>query len=161
MKKLFILLCLVAATGVMFAQNIVEVSYTTSDDEMHLCVTDSINLGTIMQGEWSGPGVENNVFYTKGIPAGEVVKLSCGKKEFLIYIQGIPYISLGWVPKEVKVGSQPIQLSGYPAGGTWSLNGVPFDGNFSAKEVGVYEVVYMLTDKYGCTSGAADKINVK
>ena len=161
MKTLFILLLLVATTGIMLAQNTVEISYNGLDNEMHLCVSDSINLETVMTGEWTGPGVVNNVFYSNNIPAGETVKLICGKKEFLVYIQDIPYVSLGWVPKEVKVGSQPMQLSGYPAGGTWSLNGNPFDGNFSADEVGVYEVMYMLTDQYGCTSGVADKIVVK
>lgn len=154
MKKTFILLLLVATTGTMvFGQ--------ATEKEMHLCVSDSIDLEMVMAGEWTGAGVVNNVFYAKGIPAGEAVKLICGKKEFLVYIQDIPYVSMGWTPKEIKVGSQPIQLSGYPTGGKWSLDGDIFDGNFYPNEVGVYEVIYMLTDEYGCTSGASQLINVK
>lgn len=161
MKKNFISLLLVVATGVIFGQNAVEVSYNW-ERENHICVTaNPLNLVTIMQGEWSGPGVVENVFYPATVPVGSTIKLICGNREFFVRIQAIPYASLGWVPKEVKVGSQQIELTGYPAGGTWAVNGKTFDGKFNPENVGTYEVIYMLTDEYGCTSGVVEHIVVK
>jgi len=161
MKTLFILLLLVVTTGVMLAQNPVEISYNW-DKENHICVTTApLKLSTIMEGEWSGPSVVDNVFYPSTVPGGSTIKLICNQKEFIIMVHPHPYVSFGWMPKEVKLGSSPIQLTGYPAGGTWSVNGTSFDGKFNPEKVGVYEVMYMLTDQYGCTSGVADKIVVK
>lgn len=161
MKKIMFVLFLVAATGVIIGQNIVDVSYNW-DKENDICVTaDPLNLSTIMEGEWSGPGVSDNIFYPNTIPAGSTTKLMCNGKTFLIVVHAIPYISMGWTPEEVKVGSQAIQLNGYPTGGTWSVNGKAFDGKFDPKAVGIYEIMYVLTDEYGCTSGVIETITVK
>lgn len=161
MKKLFLFLSLVVATGIMYSQTAVEISYNW-EKENHICVTSNpINLSTIMTGEWSGPGIENNVFYPSSVPPESTTKLSCNGKEFVITTHPVPYVSLGWTPKEVKVGSNPIQLTGYPKGGKWSINGQSFDGNFYSETVGIYEIIYILTDEYGCTSGAVEHIIVK
>lgn len=162
MKKTFILLLLVAATGVSIGQNVnvVDISYSW-EEQNHICVTDDpLNLSTIMQGEWSGPGVDSNVFYPSAVPPSSI-KLMCNGKEFLIAVLPIPYVSIGWTPKEIKVGSHPIQLNGYPTGGTWSVDGKTFDGNFNPEKVGIYEIIYVLTDEYGCSCGAVEHIKVK
>jgi hypothetical protein len=161
MKTLFILLLLVVATGVIYTQNALEISYNW-DKENHICVSaDPLNLTTIIDGEWSGPGIVENVFYPQTVPPGSTINLICNGKEFTMIVHPLPYVSFGWMPKEIKLGSGPIQLTGYPADGKWVINGVPFYGNFSTKEVGTYEVMYILTDKYGCTSGVVEKIVVK
>ena len=161
MKKMVSLLVLVAATGVMYTQDVVEISYNW-DKENNICATaDPLNLATIMEGEWSGPGVSNNIFYPSIIPAGSTTKLMCNEKEFLIVVHPSPMVSFGWMPKEMKVSEQSIQLTAYPKGGKWSLNGQPFDGNFSPTTVGMYEVMYIVTDEYGCTSGVVQTILVK
>ena len=160
MKLCLITLLLVAMVS-MFAQNTVEISYNW-EEENHICVTsDPLNLSTIMEGEWTGPGVCSNIFYPSTIPAGSTTKLVCNGKEFLIIVHPAPIVSFGWMPKEMKVSEQSIQLTAYPKGGRWSLNGKPFDGNFSPTTVGMYEVMYILTDEYGCTSGVVERIIVK
>lgn len=156
-----LLLVLVVATGVMIGQNVVDISYNW-DKENNICVTaDPLNLSTIMEGEWSGPGVMDNVFYPTTIPVGSTTKIVCNDKEFLMVVHPSPYVSLGWTPKELKAGSQPIQLTGYPQGGKWYVNGYSFDGNFDPKEAGVYEFLYTLTDDYGCTAATATYIQVR
>lgn len=161
MKKFMLIVLLLVACGVLMGQSVVDISYNW-DEENHICVTSQpLNLSTIMEGEWSGPGVVDNIFSPSTIPAGSTTKLMCNNKEFLIIVHPAPTVYFGWMPKEVNVGSQPIQLSGYPADGTWSVNGKTFDGKFVPEKVGVYEIIYMLTDEYGCTSGVVEHIVVK
>ena len=131
-KKLFFLLLLVAS-GVIYAQNPVETNQNW-DKEIHVCSNDQpLELSFIMEGQWSGPGVVNNTFYPSTVPVS-TIKLNCDEKKLIMNVRPIPFVDLGWMPKEVKLGSQAIQLTGYPNNGKWSDNGNPFDGNFIPKE---------------------------
>lgn len=161
MKTKIMSLFLIAAIGVtLFGQDLVEINYNWYKKN-YICVNDQpLELSIIMKGQWSGPGVIDNIFYPSTVPVSKI-KLNCDEKKLIMNVRPIPFVDLGWMPKEVKLGSQAIQLTGYPNNGKWSDNGNPFDGNFIPKEVGIHEIFYIVSDQYGCTGGALNRITVK
>ncbi len=146
----------------LFGQNAVEISYNFDlNQDIDVCIDSKpLNLSTIIDGEWSGSGVVNNIFYPAVIAPGITITLSCGEKKISLTVHPSPVVSIEWTPKEIGLGKS-FQLTGYPEGGEWYSNGEIFDGNFKPESKGTYEIIYMFKSKYGCECRALAYITVK
>jgi hypothetical protein len=162
MKKLVILLVLVVTTGLLFGQNAVEITVNFDlNQEIDVCVdSEPLNLSTIIDGEWSGSGVVNNIFYPATVQVGTTNILNCGERKISLTVHPILVVSIGWTPKEIDLGKS-FQITGYPEGGKWYSNGELFDGNFKPESKGIYEIIYIFKSKHGCESTKLFHINVK
>ena len=76
-----------------------------------------------------------------------------------VTVNALPVVSTGSYGPYCAGGSV-VSLSGTPAGGSWSGDGVS-GSSFNPSLAGVYAVTYTYTDENGCTASASTTITVK
>ena len=121
--------------------------------------------GTPAGGSWSGDGVSGSSFnpslagvyavtytYTdeNGCTASDATSIT---------VNALPVVSTGSYGPYCA-GGAVVSLSGTPAGGSWSGDGVS-GSSFNPSLAGVYAVTYTYTDENGCTASASTTITVK
>jgi hypothetical protein len=121
-----------------------------SNETIDVCSdSEPIDLSTIIDGEWSGSGVVNNILHPPTVKIITKNILKCGEKEIILTVHPKLEAAVGWTPKEIDLGKS-FQLTGYPEGGMWYANGELFDGNFKPESKGIYEIIYIFKSKHGC-----------
>lgn len=78
-----------------------------------------------------------------------------------IFITVIPSPNV-WAGIDIEVcpNSEPIQLTGSPAGGTWSGQGIDASGLFAPLDEGSYTVTYSYINPMGCESNDSVSVDV-
>lgn len=119
-------------------------------------------------GSWTGNGVSNNTFSSKGLSSGTYLleysledSLSCLEDTAIFTLRDRPTVSAGGTIGAC-LGASPISLSGSPSGGIWSGKGVvnshEFDPQIAGK--GTHQLVYFYEDSFGCNDSGVTKAKV-
>jgi hypothetical protein len=123
--------------------------------------------GTPAGGTWSGPGVTAAGLFTVGSLTGpqlltySVTQNGCtGSDNLVITIQSAGTVSAG-ANQTFCANAAPVNLTGSPAGGTWSGTGVNSSGTFSPSSVspGTVTLTYTVNSN-GCTGSSTVNMTV-
>lgn len=115
-------------------------------------------------GQWSGTGVTNNEFQSKGLNTGVYEasfvlqdSFSCTEDSAIFTVGNNPTVEAGY-PIYSCLASENLALLGTPTGGSWSGLGVNSNNELVPKAAGVgYHILtYYYTDSLGCSD--SDKV---
>ena len=184
MKKLMIVAIVIMASTNLKAQPLI-VESQVNEEELSFLLPDTLCHGdenimlisfvyegtkSIENISFTGTGVmSDGSFHPSVIENGENITiilkyLEDGESKLITKNVIIYYrtpVSIGWVPKEIKAKTKPYEITGYPAGGKWYCDGKKFEGNFDpSKSEGITEILYLFTDKNGCSSSALEQIKI-
>ena len=143
---------------------LVKESKTTDVDQGEsICLGQGLPISRKMNlingfGEWTGTGVTENEFESKGLSSGTYTlhfsledSLSCNDDTAVFVLRDRPTVSTGGGVSSC-LGANPIQLTGIPAGGAWDGKGIinanEFDGAKAGK--GTHKLSYVFIDSFGC-----------
>lgn len=129
-----------------------------------LCATASSPNGAISLYTWtSGPPTQcwNIAPTSQGTYTVTVVDVAgCQRSDQLtVFINPLPTVSAG-ADQTMCLSQGTLQLTGTPAGGTWSGPGVSPSGLYTASSVTTATLTYSATNSNGCTSSDQMQISV-
>jgi hypothetical protein len=149
-----------------------EVTVSISGISGSYCATDNNQytlVGSPAGGVFNGPGVTGNVFSPSAAGAGSHTisydysdPSGCtGYGEIVVEIGASLQVTMSGLGSMYCTTSQPVQMSGSPAGGVFSGPGV--SGNMFSPSVagqGSHVISYMFEDDFGCMGTATQNVNV-
>lgn len=121
-----------------------------------LCATATSSNGAISIYTWNGGPA--NPCYTVA-PASQTVysvtaadAAGCQKSDAVtVFVNPLPVVNAG-ADQSICISQGPVQLTGSPAGGTWSGSGVSSSGLFTPTSTGNFTLTYSYTNPNNCSS---------
>jgi PKD repeat protein len=130
--------------------------------DINVCVDAGIQAlnGTPAGGTWTGTGVTGTNFNPSVAGSGSFaltyeytdIATGCDNSDALTaVVNTLPVVTAG---PDITLCDQPVgeQLTGTPAGGTWSGSNITAGGMFTPSGTGTFTVTYTYTDGNNCTS---------